>query len=192
MTIWLSSDWHLGHDNCCTKFKRPDGSPLRPFASAAECDAVLIAAHNQRVKPSDHYYMLGDVCIRKEHLALVKRFHGHGRLVRGNHDIFSTKDYLMAGFKEIHGCRVLSNIILTHVPIHPACLGRFAGNVHGHTHAQPQFDGPYLNVGVDADGMDYGPITLEDAADRLAHRRLGGGLCRVDHETVSEIELLSE
>lgn len=200
MQIWLISDWHLGHDNCCVKFKRPDGTPLRAFANAAECDETIIARHNAVVKPSDHVYMLGDVCIRKEHLALVKRFHGHKRLVRGNHDIYSTKEYVEAGFKEIHGCRVISNVMLTHVPIHPRCLARFAGNVHGHVHAQDQFEGAYLNVSVDAGWNNYTPITLEAAVHRLDTLRnyyatMQPGVTAltatsVDHESVSEIELL--
>lgn len=195
MTIWLIADWHLGHDNCCVKFKRRDGTPLRDFPNADACDDVMIERHNARVKPSDHVYMLGDVCIRKEHLWKVRRFNGHKRLVRGNHDIFKTKDYFDAGFEEIHGCRVLDNIMLTHVPIHPDCLGRFAGNVHGHIHENvlPTEETrtldrkrPYLNVGVEV--LDYTPMTLEEAAMRLDGR---GGFRSVERDLVEEIELLN-
>ena len=56
-------------------------------------------------------------------------------------------------------------IWLTHAPIHPNCLGRFLGNCHGHVHANPSPPGKYLNCCVEA--LDYQPISLEEAADRL-------------------------
>ena len=90
---------------------------------------------------------------------------GHKRLVRGNHDIFKTRDYLAAGFEEIRGVSVLNNMVFTHIPIHPNCMGRFRGNVHGHTHLQPAFDSRYLNVCVEQ--TDYWPITLEEVVARL-------------------------
>lgn len=193
MTIWVISDWHLGHDNCCVKFKRRDGSPLRDFRDAEECDEWMITRHNALVRPSDHVYMLGDVCIRREHLRTVKRFNGHKRLVRGNHDVFKTRDYLEAGFEEIHGCRVLNNLMLTHVPIHPDCLGRFHGNLHGHIHENVlpteekrtvNLKRPYLNVGVEV--LNYTPITIEEAADRL-----GVVVTSREQDALEEIELLN-
>lgn len=158
MTIWLVSDTHFGHENII-------GYCGRPFAHAAEMDEAMVERWNGVVKPGDHVYHLGDVAIAKRHLATVARLNGRKRLVRGNHDIYRTKDYLAAGFQEIHGCRVLHNLILTHVPIHPGSLGRFAGNVHGHIHDQPSPEGRYLNVSVER--VNYTPITLEDAAARL-------------------------
>lgn len=152
----------------------------------------MIAVHNALVKPPDHYYMLGDVAIRKEHLRKVKRFNGHGRLVRGNHDIFKTKEYIEAGFQEIHGCRVIDNLILTHVPVHPDCLGRFRGNVHGHIHENvlPTEERrtldrkrPYLNVGVEV--LNYTPITLDEVTARV---QAGPG----HPDLIEEIELLSD
>ena len=31
---FLIGDTHFGHEKTCTTFKKPDGSPLRPFANA--------------------------------------------------------------------------------------------------------------------------------------------------------------
>lgn len=161
--IWLVSDTHFGHANIIEYCERP-------FASAAEMDEAMVERWNAVVRPQDHVYHLGDVAMRAEHLSIVKRLHGHKRLVRGNHDIFPTKKYLDAGFKEIHGVRVLNGLVMTHIPIHPASLGRFAGNVHGHIHNNEGGDyGPrYLNVSVEVIG--YTPISLEDATARLAAR----------------------
>ena len=40
-TTFLISDTHFGHEKTCTVFKREDGSPLRPFASAEEMDEAM-------------------------------------------------------------------------------------------------------------------------------------------------------
>lgn len=159
MTIWLISDTHFGHENII-------GYCGRPFANAAEMDEAMVERWNRVVRPTDKVYHLGDVAMRKLHLAIVKRLHGKKRLVRGNHDIFDTKDYLAAGFQEVLGVRVLANVLFSHFPVHPESLGRYLGNVHGHIHEKPSPAGKYLNVSVERIG--YTPITLEDVVARLA------------------------
>jgi calcineurin-like phosphoesterase family protein len=193
LTIWLISDWHLDHANCITKFRNPDGSLLRgQFKDVAEMNEYIIERHNAVVKPSDHFYMLGDVALGKSGLKLVKRFNGHGRLLRGNHDIYKTREYLDAGFKEIHGTRVIAGLVLTHVPIHPSSMARWVGNVHGHIHTNPTPEGPYLNVGVEV--LNYTPISLEEADLRVRAAGIAttGEVrpIRVLPELVEEIELL--
>jgi calcineurin-like phosphoesterase family protein len=163
--IWLISDLHFDHENLITKLKSPDGRFVRhEFNNVEHMNRTIIERWNAVVRAQDHVYMLGDVCISKRGLLHVKFLQGHLRLVRGNHDIYKTREYIEAGFSEIHGCRVISNLILTHVPIHPSCLSRFAGNVHGHIHTAPDIPGKYLNVCVEK--IAYTPILL-DAAVRL-------------------------
>lgn len=163
------------------------------FANVAEMNECIITEHNKVVRPGDHVYMLGDVCMRKSGLDYVKHMHGRKRLVRGNHDIYRTKQYLDAGFEEIHGCRVLNGMVLTHMPVHPESIARFVGNVHGHIHTKPTYSGPYLNVGVEV--LNYTPITIEDAHQRLiAHEVQTTGVVRpvpVRPHLVEEIELLT-
>ena len=156
-TIWLISDTHFGHFNII-------GYCNRPFTSVEEMDEIMIQRWNEVVRPSDHVYHLGDVAMKGPGLAFMKRLLGKKRLVRGNHDIFKTRQYLAAGFEEIHGVRVLDKMIMTHIPIHPESLGRFLGNVHGHTH-QHVYGKGYLNVSVEQ--IDYRPISLEEARKRL-------------------------
>ena len=50
---WIWSDQHFGHEKTCTVFKRADGTPLRPFASAEEMNEVMIARNNERVGRND-------------------------------------------------------------------------------------------------------------------------------------------
>jgi len=156
--IFISSDWHLGHANILN-FKREDGSPLRDFAHVDEMNSYIIQKHNEVVKPQDHFYMLGDVAMKREHIKLVAELNGHKRLVRGNHDIYKTREYLPY-FEEIYGIRVLDGMIFTHIPIHPESLGRFKANIHGHIHAQKSPSGRYINVSLEA--IDYIPVSLEE------------------------------
>jgi len=134
--IWVNADCHFGHPNILN-FKRDDGSLIRGavFQNSHE--------HNAVVRPEDHVYFLGDVAINRRFLPLVTRMMGHKRLVRGNHDIAKTKEYLDNGFDEIYGVRVFraqdqqgkTGFFLTHIPIHPRSLPAWARNVHGHLHA---------------------------------------------------------
>lgn len=155
MTIWLVSDTHFGHENII-------GYCGRPFANAAEMDEAMVERWNAVVKPSDKVYHLGDVAMKKAHLDIVKRLHGKKRLIRGNHDIFDTKDYLNVGFQEVLGVRVLDNMLFSHFPVHPDSLGRFKANVHGHIHQQPAPEGAYVNACVE--WTNYTPVTLEQVA----------------------------
>lgn len=161
--IFFSSDLHLGHANLLN-FLRADGSKLRDFSCVQEMDEYIIQKHNEVVKPSDHFYCMGDVAMKKECIATVSRMNGHKRLIRGNHDVYRTKDYLPY-FDEIYGIRVLDNIIFTHIPIHPECLGRFKANAHGHIHANKSPEGKYINLSVEA--IDYIPVSLEELKKRV-------------------------
>lgn len=163
--LFFISDTHFGHE-AILGFQNADGSPVRSFSSVEEMDQTIIDRWNAVVRPQDHVYHLGDVAMRRQHLDTISRCNGHKRLVRGNHDIFRTKDYLKY-FEEIYGSRVLDGMIFTHIPIHLGSLGRFTANVHGHVHGQPQgfFGLNYYNVSVEV--MDYTPVSLDDLKKRI-------------------------
>lgn len=158
--IFIISDTHFGHANILN-FKKEDGSPIRSFSCVEEMDQHMVERWNAVVRPQDHVYHLGDVAMKKPDIETVGRCAGHKRLVRGNHDIYRTKEYLKF-FDEIYGIRVLDGMIFTHIPIHSESLGRFKANIHGHVHALPErYYGPrYLNVSVEV--INYTPVSLED------------------------------
>jgi calcineurin-like phosphoesterase family protein len=141
--IWVASDHHLSHAGVVHTFKRDDGSPLRDFRNLLEHDEYILRMHNELVSPEDHVYFLGDFVMQRKYLRKAERFLGKKRLVRGNHDVFKTKEYMDVGFEEIYGVRVFPkhNLILSHIPLHPSCLeGRNWVNVHGHTHYRVVLD----------------------------------------------------
>jgi calcineurin-like phosphoesterase family protein len=185
---FVISDHHLGHTNSWEKFKREDGSPLRPFTSTEEMNETMIERHNAKVKEQDTVYFLGDVVINKKYLELVKRMNGRKILIRGNHDIFKDEDYRAVGFEQMHGVRVfVDKFILSHIPLHPDCVSeRFRVNVHGHLHANQVMrtrtnmvhgymtglvtepDPQYLCVCVEQ--TDFTPLHFDEVEERIQQR----------------------
>lgn len=163
--IFITSDTHFSHAACIFKFKRLDGTPLRDFASVEEMDETMIARWNEVVRPQDKVYHLGDVTMKKAPLELCARLNGHLRLVRGNHDIYDTKEYLKY-FDEIWATRVFEDMVLSHIPIHEQSLTqRYRVNVHGHLHHNKSYGHRYLNVCVEH--TDYRPLAIEEVRQRV-------------------------
>ena len=180
--VFLVSDTHFGHEKTCTVFKRNDGTPLRPFSGAEEMNEEMIRRWNDRVRPNDKVYHLGDVVINRKFLHVLSRLNGDKVLIRGNHDIFKLEDYTQY-FRDIRGYHVMNGLILSHVPVHLESLGRFGCNIHGHLHANrvmkvagvdvrtgdirysDEIDPRYFNVSVEQ--IDYTPILFEDALKRI-------------------------
>lgn len=176
---FLISDTHFGHEKTCTVFKRADGSPLRPFASAEEMDEEMIRRWNDRVRPKDKVYHLGDVVINRKFLNVLDRLNGDKVLIRGNHDIFKLEDYTKY-FRDVRGYHVMNGMILSHIPVHEESLARFGTNIHGHLHANrvmikkhwnntefayETIDPRYFCVCVEH--TDFAPISLEEVFTRI-------------------------
>lgn len=173
--VWLISDTHFGHEKTCTVFKREDGTPLRPFSSSEEMDEYMVEAWNERVKPNDKVYHLGDVVISRKNLNILERLNGDKVLIRGNHDIFKLGDYTKY-FRDIRGYHVMNGMILSHVPIHSDSMARFGTNIHGHLHANRVRE---WNIDTDEDVIDpryqcvcvehtgYAPILFEDVIKKI-------------------------
>ena len=174
MNIFFISDTHHGHEAPYTKFKKADGSPLRPFSCAAEADEKMVENWNARVKPNDKVYHLGDIVMSKKHLPILERLNGEKVLIRGNHDLEKAGVYLKY-FKDVRGCHQFDGLLLTHIPVHPDSLARWGFNVHGHTHAnrvktytdptgysttESIIDPRYFCVSVEQ--INYTPISLEE------------------------------
>jgi calcineurin-like phosphoesterase family protein len=175
-SVFLVRDTHFGHTGVC-RFTRSDGvTKLRPWDSPEEMDEDMVKAWNERVKPTDKVYHLGDVVINRKALAIMRRLNGDKVLIRGNHDIFKDEDY-RAHFRELRAYHVMDGMILSHIPLHPESLGRFGVNIHGHLHsnrvmiakhvgATPVVDVRYHNVSVEQ-LPDFAPMLFEDVVARI-------------------------
>lgn len=171
MTIWFSSDLHLYHTNII-KYGN------RPFDNAKQMTEALRTYHNELVRPSDHWYNLGDLTMLRGNrfgpgvIEEMKKWHGHKRLILGNHDHLPLKVYSEIFEKIVGTGRWMENFWFSHFPVHPNCMGGADACIHGHIHQNPapppviQIDKnqrmsykPYVNVSVEA--INYRPVSLE-------------------------------
>jgi calcineurin-like phosphoesterase family protein len=180
VTLWLTSDLHLGHENIIRYCDRP-------FADVDEMDAELVRRWNERVAPDDDVWVLGDVALGPIHSSLrkVAELAGTKRLVSGNHDRCWpgnrkwerwVDEYCEAGFVEIV---TEAEIDLGGGVVLPACHFPFHGDshdedrfvryrpvdrggwlLHGHVHEKWKVDGRQINVGTDV--WDYAPVSAAD------------------------------
>jgi calcineurin-like phosphoesterase family protein len=167
---------------------KSDGvTKLRPWDSPEEMDEELVRRWNERVKPNDKIYHLGDVVINRRALPTIARLNGDKVLIRGNHDIFRDDEYRQY-FRELRAYHVMNGMILSHIPVHEDSLGRFGANIHGHLHANRvmkatgvdpttgkvvygnEIDTRYWCACVEH--TDFAPILFEDAVKRI--REEGG------------------
>ena len=175
------SDLHFDHANML-KFE-PEA---RPFNNVDEMNEALIQYWNQKVKPGDEVYILGDFCFdTKGNRAnyFLRRLNGMKFLIKGNHDAFLKgkefdpslfvwiKDYAEIKDK-VNGEDV--SVILFHYPI-AVWNRKHHGSYHcfGHIHSN-KADGSHhplenmignhaFNVGVDV--RDLEPKTLQELVD---------------------------
>ncbi len=132
--VFLTSDTHFGHAGVC-RFTEADGvTKIRPWTDPDEMDKEMIKRWNDTVRPNDKVYHLGDVVINRKSLSTLHRLNGDKVLIRGNHDIFRD-DENRRYFRELRAYHVMNGMILSHIPLHEASLGRFGVNIHGHLHS---------------------------------------------------------
>lgn len=160
METWLISDTHFGHENILN-FAQKDGTKLRYFSSVGEMDEVMIRNWNAVVKQDDKVYHLGDVGFKNfsEIKKIFDELHGRKILLKGNHDNFKLSQYAQI-FADVRAYHVLDKILLAHIPVHPDSLGRWQGQVHGHTHSNSLPDPRYFNVSVEV--IEYTPVNFNE------------------------------
>lgn len=148
------------------QFLRNDGTKVRPFLCANECDDLMVENWNKTVRPNDKIYHLGDVAIKRQYIQVLEKLNGDKILVRGNHDIFKLKDYTPY-FRDIRASHKLDNFLLSHYPVHQDCLeGHLKFNVHGHLHYKRVLQNPnaihpkYVNVSVEC--INYTPVSFDE------------------------------
>jgi calcineurin-like phosphoesterase family protein len=180
--VFLTSDTHFGHAGVC-RFTEADGvTKIRPWTDPNEMDEEMVKRWNATVRPNDKVYHLGDVVINRKALSTLHRLNGDKVLIRGNHDIFRDDEYRRY-FRELRAYHVMNGMILSHIPLHEASLGRFGVNIHGHLHSNrvkkargidattgatlysDENDVRYHCVCVEQ--TDFTPILFEDVVKRI-------------------------
>lgn len=169
--VYLISDLHFGHRKMYEQpFTRKDGSRLRLWPTAEQADQEMVRRWNAVVRPDDKVYVLGDLAMTASALETVGELNGTKVLVAGNHESLNVKKYVPY-FKDIRSYWRLDQFLLSHMPVHPDCLGKNIGNIHGHLHYHVvrlpggAVDPRYLNVSVEH--TDYAPIDFETVKARF-------------------------
>lgn len=161
MQTWFIGDTHFNHAKIITF---GNTKPFRPFKTIEEHDAELVRRWNNVVRPKDIVWHLGDFCFGKKALEIAAQLNGDKRLILGNHDQYSTIEYLKY-FTKVYGAVDYKGMILTHIPVHESQLERWTHNVHGHLHANrikndAWYDPRYINVSAEQNNLT--PISFDD------------------------------
>jgi calcineurin-like phosphoesterase family protein len=175
--FWFISDTHFFHENTFAKFKRDDGTPLRPFLSVSEMNETMISRWLERVKPGDHVYHLGDVTMKygDDFRLLMDRLPGRKRLYLGNHDRLKGTN-LAKFFQKVDLWRLFKDhgFMISHLPIHPGSFRKAQFNVHGHLHYNKVIDENgkedlrYINVSVEH--TNFAPVHLDAILTEIKKR----------------------
>ena len=141
MSVYFTSDPHLGHENIAR---------FRSYVKDADDNTrIFLEDYESVVHKKDIVYFLGDVAFNDESLEHLRGLKGRKILIKGNHDdLVSTQKHAEV-FEEIHGMLKYKGFWLTHCPIHPLEMRGRRGNIHGHVHSKTIPDDAYLNVCCD-------------------------------------------
>lgn len=200
MSIWFSSDLHLGHANIIRYTHRP-------FRDVKEMDETLIANWNDRIKPDDTVYFLGDFCFGHRCLPIgesarryLKRLNGHIHFIRGNHDREACAIY--REFKSFNSFLEISpygqDITLCHYALRTWPRSHYGSfSLYGHSHGTLPDDPNALAIDVGVDCHGYAPVSFEAVKEIMAkkkfipidhHGRVEGGGVGLSREEFLKLE----
>lgn len=175
--IYFTSDTHFNHENVIQYSKRP-------FASLEDMECVFIHRWNQRVKPGDLVYHLGDFALSwgAKHAEKIDRIlaslNGTKILIKGNHDRKEvTSNWRWSAVYDLKEIKVdlggehRQKITLCHYAMRTWPSVHYgAWMLYGHSHgSMPDTGGLTMDVGVDC--HDYRPISIEEVAAFMQDRK---------------------
>ncbi len=161
--IFFTADTHYDH-------KRIIEFSERPFDNLDEMNEIRVKNWNDRVKPGDRVYHLGDFSLGPEDRAVAfsKRLMGQKFYIFGNHDkrLRKNKDFLSQWVwaKDLDHITIGDQkIVLCHYPFLTwAGSHRGAWDLHGHSHGSLKDDPGSLRVDVGVDCFNYAPVSFEE------------------------------
>jgi calcineurin-like phosphoesterase family protein len=150
--IWFTADQHYNH-------KKIIEYCSRPFSSIEEMNEFLISLHNNRVKPGDTVWNLGDFGWWGNYDGILSRLNGEQILVRGSHD--RQPSSLFAKVVDVANVKFNHETIFVSHYAHARWPHSHHGRIHlfGHSHGKFNGIGKSMDVGVDV--MGFAPISFE-------------------------------
>lgn len=178
MTIWFTSDLHIGHRNIITYCNRP-------FRDVQEMDEMLIKNWNAVVQPGDQVYVVGDMCLARPEYGVsrIGRMNGEKFLVEGNHDkgCLKSKEFrdLFAWVRPLYELKVqdqdashgTQRIVLCHYAMRVWNKSHHgAWQLYGHSHGTLPDDPKSLSMDVGVDPNNYTPISYSQVKARMSKK----------------------
>ena len=175
--IFFTSDHHFGHANIL-KFCN------RPFENVEEMNEVLIQRWNEKVKPEDEVYHLGDFALtsnRELILDIMDRLNGTIYLIIGNHEGSALnhrkrfkwiKDYHELKVKDAELKNGVQRIILFHYAMR-VWRGDFRGTWHlyGHSHGNLPDKEDQLAFDIGVDCHNFYPLSYEEVKEIMKAKK---------------------
>lgn len=159
LSIWFTADLHMGHTNIIRFCNRP-------FNSVKEMNKTIITNWNNKVKPSDQIYILGDFAM-KISVSIIRKIletlNGQKYFILGDHDkqIWKCDDLL----EEITPMKKIiidgNSITLCHYCMRVWSKSHYnSWHCFAHSHGRLKPIGKSYDVGVD--NNNFAPISYEE------------------------------
>jgi len=121
-------DIHFGHKTI---------AKIRGFDDVDEYNEEAIRRYNSVMGKHSIGFLFGDIAMENhKYYHLLDRMNGQKVVILGNHELPEDVKYLLPHITKLGGAIEYKGFIFTHVPIHVSQVGRYRGNVHGHTHEE--------------------------------------------------------
>lgn len=171
MKIWFTSDYHLGHENI---IKYCD----RPFKDINKMNETIIRNHNERVKPNDIVFFLGDFCFKNTSggkegegqqitaESWLNQLNGNFVFIKGNHDknnsLKAIIDFIVItlGGKDIYLCHNPQDFNYKYKI-------NFVGHIHNKWKIKKEDKTRVLLINVGCDVWNFRPIDINEIMRRI-------------------------
>ena len=151
MSIYITSDLHLGHKKIIEHCDRP-------FESVDQMNKTIVNNWNRLVKPRDKVYFLGDLSFRSYPAEFwIPFLHGKIVFIKGNHDWFDNTVYYNNFILKYRG----DLFYLVHNPRYvPKNWQGWA--ICGHNHNKvPFFNKQSKRFNISTEVTNYKPVNME-------------------------------
>lgn len=170
--LFFTSDLHLFHDNCIKYCNRP-------FVNVDEMNSTIIANWNNKIKPDDSVFLLGDLSFGKPEQTetILKELNGNIYLIRGNHDhpgkLYSLskyftfeRDLVTIEVPDVDIQRGFQPIVLCHYALLSWDRQHYGSwMLHGHAHGNISFQAGVKRLDVGVDVHNFTPISYQEIKD---------------------------
>lgn len=181
--IWFTEGTHYGHARII-EFEK------RPFANVDEMDKELIKRHNEKVKPDDTVYHLGDFTLNRDLTNVAELFaklNGHIFVVPGNHDKWIARmdgwrgSLMSASRKKVTILPPLYSleidtgeqhpfvVVLCHYPLSRWDRSHYSA-LHLYGHVGHEYVGEYNTLNVGVDHHDFYPVNMTQVKELITEQ----------------------